>query len=148
MSIRKILVFCFLALTSSCSAQTVNDLSWLSGHWSNGESEEHWSAPRGETLLGFHRKVVDGKTQFYEFLRIDGSSGKVIYWADPSGQRLTPFPLKNFSPQSVLFANPAHDSPKWIQYTLKNDALEVEVSDDADFSLKWTLQRVTAHPRQ
>ena len=33
--------------------------------------EEHWTAPKGNSMIGLHRDVGKGRTLVFEFLRIE-----------------------------------------------------------------------------
>jgi hypothetical protein len=134
-------ILVLVLLSPSAGAQTVEELGWMSGRWINETSEEHWSAPKGGTLFGYHRQVKGETTSFYEFLRIEQTSSGLIYWALPSGQSLTPFRLKASSASSALFINPDHDFPKTISYTRDGDTLRVEVSDGAAKASHWSFRR-------
>ena len=39
--------------------------------WNGGVSEEHWSRPLGDSLVGTFHFVKDGKSQFYELILIE-----------------------------------------------------------------------------
>jgi hypothetical protein len=45
--------------TTPLTGATAGDLAWLAGQWlgKHGENivEEHWSEPRGETMMGMFR---------------------------------------------------------------------------------------------
>jgi len=45
---------------------SLNDLAWMTGSWSGSsqgiEMEEHWTAPRGNSMIGIHRDVGKGRT--------------------------------------------------------------------------------------
>ena len=104
----------------------VDRLAWLSGCWTqpraNGLVEEHWMAPRGDSMLGMSRTVVGGKTVEYEFLRIALVDGTLAYVARPSGQSEATFPLKSVEDGVVVFENLSHDFPQRIIYRRNADA--------------------------
>ena len=114
-----------IVLGVSAAAQgtkpTLDDLSWLAGSWS-GESggilmEEHWTAPKGNSMVGMHRDVGKGRTMLFEFLRIEQRGDQIVYLSMPNGRSpATPFPLKELSGNRVVFENPAHDFPQRIIY--------------------------------
>jgi len=117
-----------LALIGSMSAHAdqapkvvLGDLSWMSGSWSGTardiEMEEHWTAPKGNSMIGIHRDVAKGRTASFEFLRIEQQGDQVVYLSMPNGRSpATPFPLKELSGTRVVFENPAHDFPQRIIY--------------------------------
>jgi hypothetical protein len=114
------------SLSSVKSGQTakpaLTDLGWMAGSWSGTaarglEMEEHWTAPKGNSMLGIHRDVASGKTRLFEFLRIEQQGDQIVYLSMPQGRSpATPFPLKEVSGTRVVFENPAHDFPQRIIY--------------------------------
>ena len=50
------------------------DLAWIAGHWTNEDggnlSEEVWSAPAGDSMLGMWRFVAGGKVKVFEILTL------------------------------------------------------------------------------
>ena len=56
------------------SRAVLSDLSWMAGRWiddSGGNlSEEIWTAPEGDSMMGMWRYVVGGQTRIYELLAI------------------------------------------------------------------------------
>ena len=99
----------------------LNDLAWMTGSWvgtSQGvEMEEHWTAPKGGSMIGMHRDVARGRTISFEFLRIEVQKEQIVYLSMPNGHSpATPFPLKEVSGTRVVFENPAHDFPQRIIY--------------------------------
>lgn len=103
----------------------VERLAWLAGCWvrENGErhSEEQWTAPRGGTMLGVSRTVVDDRTVAWEQLRIEEEDGILVLTAVPSNQEETRFRQIALGDASVTFENPDHDFPQRILYRLQED---------------------------
>lgn len=103
---------------------TLEALSWLEGCWTGAvnqrEFREQWSPARGGMMLGLGHTVVQGKTQNYEFLRLEARPDGVYYVALPSDQRLAAFKLVSVMPDDLdlvfTFANPEHDFPQRILY--------------------------------
>ena len=100
---------------------TLASLSWLTGSWSGVaggiEMEEHWTAPKGNSMIGIHRDVGKGRTLVFEFLRIEQQGDAIVYLSMPNGRSpATPFPLKEVSGTRVVFENPTHDFPQRIIY--------------------------------
>jgi hypothetical protein len=62
---------------------SLDQLAWIAGHW-EGEmggalSEEMWSAPSGDGMMGMWRLVMGGKVRVYEFLVVEQeASGPVL----------------------------------------------------------------------
>jgi hypothetical protein len=99
-------------------------LAWLSGCWRGSvnqrEFREHWLPLRGNLLVGAGHTVNAGRTQDFEFLRLEPRADGVYYVASPSGQKETAFKLANTQtdgPDTIFtFANAAHDFPQTIIY--------------------------------
>jgi hypothetical protein len=66
-------------------------LAWLKGCWRGSvnqrEFTEHWLPPRANLMLGASHTVFQGRTQSYEFLRIEVRPDGVHYVAAPPGQK-------------------------------------------------------------
>jgi hypothetical protein len=75
-------------------AATVAQLAWIAGHWvddSGGAlSEEIWTAPSGDSMIGMWRYVAQGRLQIFELLSITDDDG-----AGPV------FRLRHFDPRMV-----------------------------------------------
>jgi hypothetical protein len=121
-----LIVATFLAAAVSLAAQqptkpSLSDLAWMAGSWSGTargiEMEEHWTAPKGNSMVGIHRDVGKGRTLVFEFLRIEQRGDEIVYLSMPNGRSpATPFALKEVSGTRVVFENPAHDFPQRIIY--------------------------------
>lgn len=66
----------------SISYDTIDELSWITGHWRaealEGICEEIWSPPLGNSMMGVFRLVKDDSVVFYELMTISIESGKPI----------------------------------------------------------------------
>src|ERR1700730_11825374 len=65
-------------------AYDIADLAWISGDWqtppgSKAQSEEHWTAPAGASMMGLSRTVTQGKTVEFEYLRIEQRADGIYY---------------------------------------------------------------------
>lgn len=133
-----------LALTLPLSAAGLDDLAFLSGHWGakvgNVEMEEIWSAPAGGMLIGMHRDVKAKRTSF-EFMRIEQTADGIVFFAQPSGRPQTPFPLVESSANRAVFANPQHDFPQRIIYTLQDGRLCARVEGAGESAEEWCWER-------
>lgn len=102
----------------------LSSLAWLSGCWRGSvnqrEFREHWLPLRGNLLLGASHTVNAGRTQDYEFLRVEPRADGVYYVASPSGQKETAFKLagkQTDGPDTIFtFANATQDFPQTIIY--------------------------------
>ena len=113
----------------STDLTTVLSLAWLEGCWAGNVNQrnfrEQWTPVRGSMLLGVGSTVHQGKTQDFEFLRIEQRPDGVFYIALPSGKNETPFKLMSITPddQATLysFSNAANDFPQEIIYRRATD---------------------------
>lgn len=72
-----------LAQTAPAPSRAVlSDLSWMSGRWideSGGNlSEEVWSAPAGDSMMGMWRYVKGGNVAIFEILTITLEPGGIV----------------------------------------------------------------------
>jgi hypothetical protein len=67
------------------------ELAWLEGCWRGSVNErefrEHWLPLRGNLMIGVSHTVRGGKTQDYEYLRLEPRADGVWYVDQPSGQK-------------------------------------------------------------
>ena len=110
----------------------LESLAWMAGSWSGTsrgiEMEEHWTAPKGNSMIGIHRDVAKGRTMAFEFLRIEQQGDQIVYLSMPNGRSpATPFPLKEVSGTRVVFENPAHDFPQRIIYWKDGNDLRARI---------------------
>jgi len=141
---RRLLLLCLtLALPLSADPK-LEDLAWMAGHWSatndGWEVEEVWLPPSGGVMLGMHRDAKGAKAMF-EFLRIATTANGIVYFAQPGGKPPTPFTLTEASATRAVFANPQHDFPKRIIYTLKDQQLCARVEGDGEAAQEWCWDR-------
>lgn len=107
--------------------------AFLAGVWrtADGSAEEHWTPPRAGSMLGCGRTVQDGRTVFFEFLRLSAEDGEVVYHASPVGLPSTPFTLVHSEDGLVVFENLEHDFPQRVVYLLRADGtLQARVESD------------------
>ena len=114
------------ALSRDASAQhgsaPAQPLSWIAGCWrqtsGNGSRvvDEQWMSLRGGVMLGMSRTVRGDSLLELEFLQILERSGRLVYHAQPSGQRPADFEATVVSDTLAVFENPEHDFPQRIIY--------------------------------
>ncbi len=128
-----------LTLTSSvCYGQAKNiipKLDWLKGKWQliqNSNSFEEWIRIDSSELQGKSYTIKCSDTIFHETIKI--SQLQTDYWYIPSvtdqnnGQPVY-FKLVNHTDTSLLFNNPNHDFPQFIQYNYHApDTLKASIS--------------------
>ena len=114
-----------LLTAQSAPPARVSDLAWMSGSWvtsANGRwTEEHWSAPRAGTMIGYSWTGQGETIHEYEYLRLQaGEDQGIVYLAQPNGGPGTGFHLSASDATSATFENPAHDFPQRIIYCRRN----------------------------
>jgi len=110
------------------AADPLASLAWLEGCWRGSvnqrEFREHWMPLRGGMLLGIGQTVMAGKTQDYEYLRLEVRPDGVFYVAVPSGKKEEAFRLSgrtvdksaDRNDEIFTFENPAQEFPQRIIY--------------------------------
>ena len=103
-------------------------LAWLEGCWlgtvNQREYREHWMPLRGNLLVGVSQTVARGKTQGFEYLRLESRPDGVYYVASPPGKTESAFRLAEQTievmgdrkDQLFIFINPAPDYPQKLTY--------------------------------
>jgi hypothetical protein len=126
----------------------VGDLAWMSGRWESltvrGRwTEESWSTPRGEVMLGYSRTGTGDELREFEFLRLQaGADGVPAYHAQPGGRPAVAFRLVAREGSSATFENPAHDFPQRIRYVRTGDTMVATISAlDGSNAMSWTFRR-------
>jgi hypothetical protein len=137
-----------LLLTAQSAPQAhVSDLSWMSGRWvatANGRwTEEHWSAPRAGTMMGYSWSGEGETIREYEYLRLQaGEDDEIVYLAQPNGGPGTGFYLARSEGTSATFENPTHDFPQRIHYARDGDTMVATISAmDGSNAMSWTYRR-------
>lgn len=155
----KLLVMAALFTAACCPAAAPNSpvpasdgslpgLAWLAGSWAtdDGSTEEHWTAPRGGSMMGAGRTVKGDKTVGYEHLRIAGKDGQIAYHAMPVGQPPATFKLVEKTDRKLVFADPEHDYPQRVIYEkITDDHLVARIEgtkNGKSDSSSWSLRRV------
>lgn len=97
-------------------------------------------------MLGVNRSVAEGRTVFFEYLRIETSESAVVYLASPLGRDPpTRFVSVASGPGWIAFENAEHDYPQRIEYRRDGDELTMTICGQEDGqpkSASWTLHRV------
>lgn len=125
------LVLCCLALGAGSEARaqdkSLSDLAFMSGCWRgnlagrNGTIEERYNPIAGGLMLGTSQTVVNGRTVFFEFIKIEQSEGGIVMTPAPKGRPSVPFKLVSLDGKKAVFENLEHDFPKRIIYQLRDD---------------------------
>ena len=133
-----------LAANSPVASPKLEDLAWMTGHWSatidGWAMEEIWLAPAGGMMLGMHRDVKGAKSSF-EFIRIASTPDGIAYLAQPGGRPVTAFTLIEATPTRAVFANPKNEFPQRITYTLVDGRLCARVEGGNEKAQAWCWTR-------
>jgi hypothetical protein len=95
---KMLLAFVVVGWFVQAPTPTLDSLAWMTGSWVGASQgvvmEEHWTAPKGGSMIGIHRDVAKGRTVSFEFLRIEMQKDQIVYLSMPNGRSpATPFPL-------------------------------------------------------
>ena len=116
------------AETKTSDAASLVALAWLEGCWrgtvNQREYREQWMPLRGGLLVGVSQTVGQGKTQGYEYLRLETRADGVYYVASPSGTKETAFRLaeqtvdrtNERNDEIFVFVNTVPEFPQKITY--------------------------------
>jgi hypothetical protein len=93
------------------------ELRWMSGHWrqagpGDAWTEEYWTHPRADIMLGTGLSGQGPEVRSFEFMRIQGAT----FWGSPQGTPAVAFRIVEQDGYSVVFENPKHDYPTRISY--------------------------------
>ncbi len=122
-----------LAQTAPAPSRAVlSDLSWMTGRWvddSGGNlSEEIWSAPSGDSMMGMWRYVAGGQVRIFEILTISVEPTGIVMRLrhfDPDlvarEDKGTPVALAlvGWKPREAAFEGPAVGAPGTVRLTYR-----------------------------
>lgn len=122
----------------AATCQTVAAARWMLGDWVTGDEDsvfhESWIELGPQTFEGSssERSLADGKILGSESLRLVEMAGGVYYIAKVAHNQLpVAFALTECDGERLVFENPAHDSPRRLEYRHATDGrMAVTVSDD------------------
>jgi hypothetical protein len=110
---------------------TVDAFEWLKGCWrgtvNQREFIEQWLPPAGGMVVGAGHTITQGRTQDYEYLRLEARADGVFYVAVPSGQKEATFRLASLKREEgsnaeiYTFDNLVEDFPQHIVYRRGNE---------------------------
>jgi hypothetical protein len=136
-----------LLMGQAAPQRSVGELAWMSGRWvseADGRwTEEHWSAPRAGTMIGYSWSGSGETIGEYEYLRLQaGEDDEIVYLAQPSGGAGVGFHLARSGATSATFENPTHDFPQRISYARTGDVMVATISKmDGSHAMSWTYRR-------
>lgn len=75
------LLFTLASSAQNLETPKITDFKWLAGNWVGdgfgGVSQEAWTEPTVNSMVGVFKHFKDGKPTFYEFLNISETEGKI-----------------------------------------------------------------------
>ena len=114
------------AATQPTPADTLDAFGWLQGCWhgtvNQRDFRENWLPAGGGMMVGAGHTVLQGRTQDYEYLRLETRPDGLYYVTLPSGQKEASFRLSGTQRDEVsgadiwTFANTAEGFPQRIVY--------------------------------
>lgn len=121
-------------------AASLADVAWLSGGWvvETGEtySEEWWSAPSGDSMVGAWRLSQSGRAKLFELLTLVEEEGRVVLrirHVDAKGvaweekDRPLVLPLVEKGAWRAVFEGPEGEGTLRISYRREPESLTVEI---------------------
>lgn len=144
------LLTCFLFSTSAWAVDPGEPAmpAWLAGAWameseSGAWSEEWWTPPRADQMMGAGRSGKGSSLGWWEHMRIERNGGKLSFCAIPKGQAGACFDAVSSGESAVVFENPGHDYPQRVRYWRDGDYLNAEVSLlDGSRPNRWRFRKV------
>jgi len=105
---------------------------WLAGGWQSTEgpaTEERWTSPSSNLMLGVSRTVTDGRTVGFEFMRLEKRGADIYYIPQPNGRPPVDFKLTSATDGSFVFENASGvDRVHRIEYRREgNDGLYARI---------------------
>jgi hypothetical protein len=111
---------------------TLADVAFVAGHWVGGDpgdlSEEVWSAPEGDSMVGMWRYVAKGRTRIYEILTLTAEGPNVVLRIrhfDPKlvareeKGKAVELPLVAKGPREAVFEGPEYDVKGTVRLTYR-----------------------------
>jgi hypothetical protein len=100
-----VLLFCGVLRAQERDLST---FGWLAGGWESTEgpsTEERWTSPTSNLMLGVSRTVSDGKTVGFEFMRLEKRGPEIYYVPQPNGRPPVDFKLTAAENGAFVFEN-------------------------------------------
>ena len=122
-----------ILLMAQAATATMPMPSFLAGCWEQRSAEkwteECWTAPRGQMMLGSAREGSGDKVNHWEWMRIEqGSDGALTFYASPKGAPPAAFKASAATESEITFVNAGHDYPQRIRYSRTTAGIEAEIS--------------------
>ncbi len=111
---------------------TLADVAFMAGHWIGGDpgdlSEEVWSAPEGDSMMGMWRYVAKGRVRILEMLTLTSEGPNVVLRIrhfDPKlvareeKDRAVELPLVAKGLREAVFEGPEYDAKGTVRLTYR-----------------------------
>jgi hypothetical protein len=130
-------------------------LAWLAGTWlmvdGDTRTEEFWTSPASDLMIGMSRSVRGSRTTSFEFMRIAARADGVFYIAQPRGRPPVEFPLQSWDGTTATFINPGtSDHLRRIVYRRDGDeAMSARIegaNDGREFAEDYRYRRPGERP--
>jgi hypothetical protein len=124
----------------------VDDLGWMSGHWTTAPdeswAEEIWLEPRAGLMLGLGRAGRGEALEDWEYMRVEADAeGVPVLWASQRGRSAVGFALVRGDASSAVFENAAHDFPQRIAFRRSGEEMTATISAlDGGHAMSWTYR--------
>jgi len=113
---------------------TLADVAFMEGHWRGGDpgdlSEEVWSGPEGDSMVGMWRYVAKGRARIFEVLTLTTEGPNVVLRIrhfDPKlvareeKDKAVELPLVAKGPREAVFEGPEYDAKGTVRLTYRQD---------------------------
>ncbi|MEP6941586.1 MAG: DUF6265 family protein [Betaproteobacteria bacterium] len=106
------------------AASPLQAFAWLAGCWegkvNQREFREEWLPLKGDIMVGASQTAMQGKTQTFEYLRIEPRADGIYYVPSPSGRKESAFKLAgkkiDGDDEIFTFENISGEFPQRILY--------------------------------
>lgn len=148
--------------TSASAASRIDQCRWLAGSWTEldegGSTEEHWSRPSANSMVGMCRMIRNGKVALYELMLIEDNGTDVelrirhYRWnmVDADKEPLV-WKLVRASESELVFENPTQERVRRIEYRRPDDqsitCTLVSTGDGGETPRTFELRRATPAAR-
>ncbi len=112
------------AASDAIDTMSLASMAWLAGCWKGAvnqrEFREHWLPPAGNMMVGVSHSVTQGRTQSYDYLRLEPRVDGVHYVAIPPGKPPVDFRLAKATADEngthFTFVNVVDEFPQRLVY--------------------------------
>jgi hypothetical protein len=143
----------FLLLAETSSAPILPMPAFLAGCWEERQpdgkwTEECWTDPRGDLMIGSGRAGRGDTLRNWEWMRIErGADGVPTFFGSPNGAQPVGFKAIQADARSITFLNVSHDYPQRVRYSRTKRGIDAETAlADGSNPNKWSYRRTAGVP--